>query len=277
MRQRPNMLKPPPMPRYALKIEYDGGPFAGWQRQAEPPSVQAAVEAALAKLEPGVPSIAAAGRTDAGVHALAQVAHCDMAKPWAPFRLGEALNYHLKPHPVAIVAVAEVSDDWHARFSAQERRYLYRMAVRRAPLTFETGLWRVPHPIDADAMHDAAQVLIGRHDFTTFRSVQCQAESPVKTLDQLDVSARAYPGGEEIRFEVRARSFLHNQVRSFVGTLERVGAGKWSKADVKKALEAQDRTACGPVAPPQGLYLAGVRYDADPFTQSNAYRSETSS
>lgn len=276
MRQRPNMLKPAPMPRYALKIEYDGGPFAGWQRQAEPPSVQAAVETALAKLEADVPSIAAAGRTDAGVHALAQVAHCDMAKDWAPFRLAEALNYHLKPHPVAIVAAAEVNEDWHARFSARERRYLYRMVVRRAPLTFETGLWRVSHPIDAGTMHEAAQALIGQHDFTTFRSVQCQAESPVKTLDQLDVSTRPYPGGLEIRFEVRARSFLHNQVRSFVGTLERVGAGKWTKADVESALASKDRAACGPVAPPHGLYLAGVRYHTDPFLQADAYRSEAS-
>ena len=254
------------MPRYALKIEYDGGPFAGWQRQAEHPSVQGAVEAALAKLEADVPSIAAAGRTDAGVHAWGQVAHCDMGREWDPFRLSEALNYHLKPLPVAVVAAAEVPEDWHARFSAAGRRYLYRIVTRRAPLTHDRGLaWRVAHGLDAAAMHEAAQGLIGQHDFTTFRSVQCQAESPVKTLDRLDVSAHPYPGGAEIRFEVAARSFLHNQVRSFVGTLERVGAGRWSAADVARALEAADRAACGPVAPPDGLALAAVVYPEDPF------------
>ncbi len=254
------------MPRYALKIEYDGRPFAGWQRQSGHPSVQGAVEAALARLEPDLPAIAAAGRTDAGVHALGQVAHCDMAKEWDPFRLAEALNYHLKPQPVAVVAAAEVAQDWHARFSARERRYIYRLVSRRAPLTHDTGRrWRVPHPLDASAMHDAAQVLVGRHDFTTFRSVQCQSDSPVKTLDRLDVSERAYPGGTEYLFDVRARSFLHNQVRSFVGTLERVGAGRWTAGDVAAALEAADRAACGPVAPPDGLFLDGVGYPDDPF------------
>ncbi len=254
------------MPRYALKIEYDGGPFAGWQRQSEHPSVQGAVETALTKLEPGLPAIAAAGRTDAGVHALGQVAHCDMAKGWDPFRLAEALNYHLKPQPVAVVAVAEVAEDWHARFSARERRYLFRLVSRRAPLTHDAGRrWRVPHPLDAAAMHDAAQVLVGRHDFTTFRSVQCQSDSPVKTLDRLDVTEQAYPGGTEYLFDVRARSFLHNQVRSFVGTLERVGAGRWTAGDVAAALQATDRAACGPVAPPDGLFLAGVGYPDDPF------------
>ena len=254
------------MPRYALKIEYDGGPFAGWQRQADQPSVQGAVEAALARLEPDVPSIAAAGRTDAGVHALGQVAHADLAKAWEPFRLMEALNYHLKPAPVAVVAVAAVADDWHARFSALERRYMFRLVSRRAPLVHDAGrAWRVGHALDAGAMQAGADRLIGRHDFTTFRSVQCQAASPVKTLDELRVEALPYPGGAEYRFHVRARSFLHNQVRSFVGTLERVGAGAWSPDDVSAALAARSRAACGPVCPPGGLYLAGVGYEDDPF------------
>jgi tRNA pseudouridine38-40 synthase len=255
------------MPRYALKIEYDGGPFAGWQRQVDHPSVQGAVEAALSRLEPDLPLIAAAGRTDAGVHALGQVAHCDMGKTWEPFRLMEAVNYHLKPAPVAVVACAAVSDDFHARFSALERRYLFRLISRRAPLVHDRGrAWRVPHLLDAGAMLAAADRLIGHHDFTTFRSVGCQAASPVKTLDALDVEQAPYPGGMEYRFHVRARSFLHNQVRSFVGTLERVGAGAWSPDDVTTALEARDRAACGPVSPPDGLYLAGVGYGDEVFT-----------
>lgn len=254
------------MPRYALKIEYDGKPFSGWQRQKEHPSVQGAVEAALAKLERDVPSIAAAGRTDAGVHALGQVAHCDMAKDWDPFRLSEALNYHLKPDPVAIVACARVTEDFHARFSAEERQYLFRLISRRAPLVHDRGnAWRVAHPLDPDAMQAGADRLIGKHDFTTFRSTMCQADSPVKTLDELRVETLSYPSGTEYRFHVRARSFLHNQVRSFVGTLERVGAGAWSPDDVTAALVARDRAACGPVCPPQGLYLAAVRYPTDPF------------
>jgi len=254
------------MPRYALKIEYHGGPFAGWQRQKDQPSVQQAVEEALRVLEPGAPGIAAAGRTDAGVHALAQVAHCELVKDWEPFRLAGALNHHLKPAPVAVVACAEVHADWHARFSAVERRYMFRLVTRRAPLTHEAGLvWQVAHELDGPAMHEAAQLLVGRHDFTTFRSTMCQADSPVKTLDAFTVETLPYPGGAEHRFHLRARSFLHNQVRSFVGTLERVGAGAWQAGDVAAALEARDRAACGPVCPPQGLYLAGVRYPEDPF------------
>jgi len=254
------------MPRFALKVEYDGGPFAGWQRQADQPSVQGAVEAALGRLERDVPAIAAAGRTDAGVHATGQVAHCDLAKDWDPFRLMEAVNYHLKPAPVAVVACARVGEDFHARFSARERRYLFRLVSRRAPLVHDRGrAWRVGHALDAGAMQAAADRLVGRHDFTTFRSVQCQADSPVKTLDALDIEALPYPGGAEFRFHVRARSFLHNQVRSFVGTLERVGAGAWTADDVTAALEARDRAACGPVCPPDGLYLAGVGYPEDPF------------
>ena len=254
------------MPRYALKIEYHGAPFAGWQRQKDQPSVQGAVEAALARIAPGPHTIAAAGRTDAGVHAIGQVAHCDLEQDWDPFRLSEALNYHLKPAPVAITACAPVADDWHARFSARQRRYLFRILSRRAPATHQAGLvWQVKQPLDVAAMNAAAAHLIGRHDFTTFRSTICQAESPVKTLDRLDIAEVETPYGPEIHFDVRARSFLHNQVRSFVGTLERVGAGSWAPEDVAQALAARDRAACGPVCPPQGLYLRSVSYDVPPF------------
>ena len=254
------------MPRYALLVEYHGAPFAGWQRQNDHPSVQGAIEAALAKLEPGPHTIAAAGRTDAGVHATKQVAHCDLRRDWDPFRLSEALNYHLKPAPVAILRCAVVADDWHARFDALERRYLFRLISRRAPLTSQAGqMWRVNQSLDAAAMQAGADHLLGCHDFTTFRSSICQAKSPVKTLDELRIDVVPRDIGTEYRFHVRARSFLHNQVRSFVGTLERVGAGAWQPDDVRRALEARDRAACGPVCPPQGLYLAGVRYPVDPF------------
>ena len=255
------------MPRYALLVEYDGGPFSGWQRQVGLLSVQGAIEDALAKLEPRAHKIVAAGRTDAGVHARGQVAHCDMEKDWNPFRLSEALNYHLKPAPVAIRACAVMDNNWHARFSATERRYLFRILCRRAPLTLETGqVWRVGHDLDVDTMQAAARRLVGHHDFTTFRSTMCQASSPIKTLDRLDIRRVATVAGPEIHVDVRARSFLHNQVRSFVGTLERVGAGAWSPEDVSAALEARTRSACGPVSPPEGLYLMGVGYPADPFS-----------
>ncbi|MEM1236739.1 MAG: tRNA pseudouridine(38-40) synthase TruA [Pseudomonadota bacterium] len=255
------------MPRYALKVEYNGHPFAGWQRQADQPSVQGALEAALAKLEPDVPSVAAAGRTDAGVHAWGQVAQCDMAKDWDPFRLSEALNYHLKPAPVAITACALAPEpDWHARFSAVERRYVFRLVTRRAPVTLDAGkVWHVAGPLALEPMQEAAAHLIGRHDFTTFRSSICQAASPVKTVDEVSIAELPYPGGQEFHFTVRARSFLHNQVRSFVGTLERVGAGSWPPSRVKSALDAADRSQCGPVCPPQGLALAEVTYPIDPF------------
>lgn len=255
------------MPRYAFKIEYHGAAFAGWQRQADQPSVQGAIEAALARLEPRDHTIAAAGRTDAGVHATAQVAHADLAKDWDPFRLSEALNFHLKPAQVAIVACARVKDDFHARFSAIERRYLFRLVQRRAPMVHERGLvWRVQNPLDVQAMRAGAAHLIGHHDFTTFRSTLCQAASPVKTLDEILIDEVPTPNGREIQFRLRARSFLHNQVRSFVGTLERVGAGAWAPERVREALEARDRAACGPVCPPQGLYLCGVGYgESDPF------------
>ncbi|QQA41687.1 tRNA pseudouridine(38-40) synthase TruA [Pelagovum pacificum] len=257
------------MPRYALKVEYDGGPFSGWQRQVDLPTVQGAIEAALARLEPRDHTIAAAGRTDAGVHAFGQVAHADMEKDWDPFRLSEALNFHLKPAPVAIIACAKVADDWHARFTAIERRYLFRLVARRAPLTFEKGqVWQVGHPLDLAAMREGAAHLVGRHDFTTFRSSICQADSPVKTLDRFEIEEITRPDGfPEYRFRLRARSFLHNQVRSFVGTLERVGAGAWAPDRVAEALAAKDRAACGPVCPPHGLYLAGVTYPHDPFGQ----------
>lgn len=255
------------MPRFALLIDYDGGPFQGWQRQAEgQPSVQAAVEAALSRLEPGDHRIAAAGRTDTGVHATGQVATVDLMRDWSPFRLSEALNFHLKPLPVSILRAAQVPEDFHARFSAVERRYLFRLVARRAPVTHDRGrVWQVLNPPDLEAMRAGAAHLVGHHDFTTFRSSICQAASPVKTLDQITITEHPYPGGIEFRFALRARSFLHNQVRSIVGTLERVGAGSWAPARVAEALAARDRAACGPVCPPQGLYLTGVGYPVDPF------------
>jgi len=254
------------MPRYALKIEYDGGPFVGWQRQTAQTSVQGTIEAALTKLEPGEHRIAAAGRTDAGVHALGQVAHADLTRGWDPFRLSEALNYHLRPAPIAITACAEVAPDWHARFSALERQYLFRLLSRRPPAVHLRGrVWHVKPRLDLAAMQAGAAHLIGKHDFTTFRSTVCQADSPVKTLDEITITEHAAPAGREFRFFLRARSFLHNQVRSIVGSLERVGAGSWRPEQVKAALDAKDRAACGPVCPPQGLYLSEVIYPEDPF------------
>jgi len=254
------------MPRYALKIEYDGSPFVGWQRQRSQVSVQGSIETALSKLENKEHKIAGAGRTDAGVHARSQVAHCDLDKEWQPFRLSEALNFHLRPLPIAVIDCALVNSDWHARFSALERKYLFRLLVRRAPSTHEAGLvWQIGHSLDLSKMLEASKYLLGKHDFTTFRSSMCQAKSPIKTLDELKIDRIIGWSGDEFRFQLRARSFLHNQVRSFVGTLERVGAGSWSPFDVKKALEAKDRSACGPVSPPQGLYLTDVVYETDPF------------
>lgn len=245
------------MQRYRLTLEYHGGPFNGWQRQAEGPSVQGAVEAALARLGETA-TVTGAGRTDAGVHARGQVAHADLMRDWEPFRLAEALNHHLRPAPVAVLAAARAPEGFHARFSALRRHYLYRIICRRAPLALEAGLaWRVGYPLDADAMRAGAAALIGRHDFTTFRAAQCQARSPVKTMDAIAVER----AGDEIRFRFSARSFLHNQVRSIVGTLERVGAGRWPPARVAAALAARDRAACGPVAPPEGLFMVGVDYD----------------
>lgn len=255
------------MPRYALKIEYDGAPFVGWQRQQSQISVQGSIEKALLNLENKEHAIAGAGRTDAGVHAKCQVAHCDLDKEWEPFRLSEALNFHLRPLPIAVIDCALVDKDWHARFSALERKYLFRLLVRRAPSTHEAGLvWQIGHSLDLSKMIEASKYLLGKHDFTTFRSSICQAKSPIKTLDEIKIDRIEGWSGDEFRFQLRARSFLHNQVRSFVGTLERVGAGSWDPVDVKKALEAKDRSACGPVSPPHGLYLTDVVYEPNPFT-----------
>lgn len=255
-----------PMPRYALLVEYDGRPFVGWQRQVDRPSVQGAIEDALARLEPREHKIVAAGRTDTNVHGRGQVAHCDLDKDWDPFRLSEAVNFHLKPAPVAIRACALVSDDWHARFSAIERRYMFRVLTRRAPETLESGqVWRVRNPLDLEAMRAGAAHLIGHHDFTTFRSTNCQSQSPFKTMSEITIEPAVGLGGPEVHFHLRARSFLHNQVRSIVGSLEHVGSGTWEPVQMKHALEARDRAACGTVAPGVGLYLMGVGYRDDPF------------
>jgi tRNA pseudouridine38-40 synthase len=245
------------MPRYRLLIEYDGGPFVGWQMQAGGPSVQGVITEAIAAFADEKVTVHGAGRTDAGVHALGQVAHVDLARDWRPDRVRDALNARLRPHPVAVVAVEKAADSFHARFSAKRRHYLYRIVNRRADLTLERNrAWRVPRPLDAAAMHAAAQRLIGRHDFTTFRAAECQAKSPVKTLDRLDVER----AGDEVRVYASARSFLHHQVRSMVGSLILVGEGKWSADDLAAVLAARSRAACGPVAPPEGLYLVGVEY-----------------
>jgi tRNA pseudouridine38-40 synthase len=243
--------------RFALTVEYDGRPFMGWQRQDHGPSVQAAIERAAKEIVQEDVTVHAAGRTDAGVHALGMRAHLDVTRAITPFRLMEALNARLRPDPVAILDCKVVADDWHARFSCLARHYEYRIICRRAPLTWEKGLaWRVPQEIDAGAMHDAAQLLVGLHDFTTFRSAHCQSDSPVKTLDRLDVTR----DGARISVFASARSFLHHQVRSMVGCLELVGQGKWSKGDLKAALDAADRTALGFNAPPDGLYFLRADY-----------------
>jgi len=254
------------MPRYALKIEYNGAPFCGWQKQPDLPTVQGVINAALQQLEPDCDGVQGAGRTDTGVHATGQVGHVNMAKAIAPERLLEALNFHMRDQGIAVVDCAVVPADFHARFSAVERRYTFRLLSRRAPMTFDKGtMWQVKHGLNLEAMREGAMHLIGEHDFTTFRSTVCQALSPVKTLDELSIEQLAYHGGVETRFHIRARSFLHNQVRSFVGTLERVGAGNWEPRKVGEILEARRRAACGPVCPPQGLYLSAVRYEVDPF------------
>jgi tRNA pseudouridine38-40 synthase len=245
------------MPRYKLTIEYDGTPFVGWQVQDNGTSVQGVVADAVFAFTGERTAVAGAGRTDAGVHALGQVAHVDLGKDWQPETVRDALNAHLRPHPIAVLAAERVADEFDARFSATRRHYLYRIINRRADLALDQQrAWRVPRPLDGMAMHEAAQKLVGRHDFTTFRSTECQAKSPVKTLDRLDVAR----DGDEVRVTATARSFLHNQVRSMVGSLIHVGEGKWSIADLASALAARDRTACGQVAPPQGLYLVRVEY-----------------
>ncbi len=245
------------MTRFRLTVEFDGRPFMGWQRQAHGPSVQQAIEEAIHAVTGEDTRIHAAGRTDAGVHGLAMAAHADIEKAITPFRLMEALNARLQPAPVAILACEAVPDDWHARFSCIGRSYLYRIVNRRAPLTLELGrAWRIARPLDAEAMDAAAQILTGQHDFTTFRSVHCQAQSPIKTLDRLDVRR----AGDAVLIEAAARSFLHHQVRSMVGCLALVGQGQWNAADLTAALEARDRAALGLNAPPDGLYFTGAVY-----------------
>lgn len=245
------------MPRYRLTIEYDGASFVGWQAQANGRAVQQALAEAVERFCGERVTVYGAGRTDAGVHALGQVAHIDLATDWDADTVREATNQHLKPEPVAILEAEKAAADFDARFSAVRRHYRYRIVNRRAPLALERGrAWRVAVPLDAAAMDEAAQALVGRHDFTTFRAAECQARSPVKTLDELRVERR----GEEVRITASARSFLHHQVRSMVGTLKLAGEGKWSRADVAAALAARDRSACGPVAPAHGLYLVAVDY-----------------
>jgi tRNA pseudouridine38-40 synthase len=245
------------MPRYKLLIEYDGAPFVGWQMQARGLSVQSALMAAAHAFCGEHVKVQGAGRTDTGVHALGQVAHVDLAKDWATDTVRDALTAQLRPHPIAVLAAEKVADTFDARFSARARHYLYRIVNRRPDLAIERGrAWRVPHRLDDLAMAAAAQSLVGRHDFTTFRHVDCQAKSPVKTLDRLDVVR----SGDEVRIIACARSFLHSQVRSMVGSLVFVGLGRWTADDLAAARDARDRSACAPVAPPEGLYLVKVDY-----------------
>jgi tRNA pseudouridine38-40 synthase len=245
--------------RFKLTIEYDGGGFVGWQRQDNGMSIQQALEDAIHRITAETVHVQGAGRTDAGVHALGQVAHCDIEKELTPDKLRDAINFHLKPAPISVLKAELAPQEFHARFSATGRAYLYRIVNRRAPLAIDRGrAWLVNAPLDADAMHAAAQLLVGKHDFSTFRASLCQAQSPVKTLDRLSV----HHVGEEIQVIAEARSFLHRQVRNMVGTLRLVGQGKWSKADLKAALQARDRSKGGPTAPPDGLYLTGVKYES---------------
>jgi tRNA pseudouridine38-40 synthase len=245
------------MPRYKLTIEYDGSPFAGWQRQADALSVQQVIEEAIGKMAGETVAVQAAGRTDSGVHALGQVVSFDLSKEWEPFRIREALNFHTKPHPVAVIDAEAVAPDFEARFSAIDRHYEYRILNRRGrPALDEFRVWHCPTELDAEAMHAAAQRILGKHDFTTFRAAECQAKSPIKTLDRLDVNRE----GEIIAIRASARSFLHSQVRSMVGSLKLVGEGKWSPSDLRSALDAKDRSRCGPLAPPEGLFLVRVGY-----------------
>lgn len=255
------------MTRFRLIVEFDGRPFMGWQRQAHGPSVQQAIEEAVQSITGEAAVLHAAGRTDAGVHALAMSAHVDIAKPITPFRLSEGLNARLRPLPVAILMAEAVADDWHARFSCIGRRYVYHIVNRRAPLTLEIGrAWQVAVPLDAEAMDEAAKRLVGCHDFTTFRSAHCQSDSPVKTLDRLDVRRH----GDRIEIRAAARSFLHHQVRSMVGCLQLVGRGKWSADSLQEALEARDRAALGLNAPADGLFFEGALYPGDESPKPNS-------
>lgn len=245
------------MVRYHLKIEYDGRPYVGWQRQEKGMSVQQSIEEAVIQFSGEPASLFVAGRTDKGVHALYQSAHLDLTKDWSIDRVRDALNAKLRPHPISILSAEIVDEEFHARFSAKERAYMYRITNRRSPLTVDRGLsWWVPVPLDLEPMRDATEVLLGKHDFSTFRATACQANSPVKTLDQLDVTWE----GQEICIYTRARSFLYHQVRNIVGSLKMVGSGKWTKDDLKKALDAKDRRAGGPTVPADGLYLTNVVY-----------------
>ncbi len=245
------------MPRYRLTIEYDGAPYRGFQAQDDLPSVQVSIERAVEAFCGERLRIHAAGRTDTGVHATGQVIHLDLAKDWRPEVVRDALNAHLRPQPIVALDAQLAPEDWHARFSATGRRYLYRILNRRAPPGLDQGrVWHVAKPLDAEAMHEAAQALVGHHDFTTFRHIHCQAKSPEKTLDVVGVAR----DGQEVRLVFEARSFLHRQVRSLTGSIVEVGIGRWSAGDLKAALEARDRSACGPVAPADGLYLTGVDY-----------------
>jgi tRNA pseudouridine38-40 synthase len=245
------------MPRYRLLVEYDGRPYKGYQAQADQPTVQDSIERAVKAFCGEAVRLQAAGRTDTGVHATGAVLHVDLEKDWKPAVVRDALNAHLVPEPISILEVDIPGGDWHARFSAKERRYLYRILNRKSPPALDQGrVWHVKKPLDVGAMHEAAQALVGHHDFTSFRAALCQAASPVKTLDRLDVMRH----GPEVAIIAEARSFLHHQVRNMVGTLKLVGEGKWSIGDVARALAARDRAAAGPTAPPDGLYLTGVRY-----------------
>jgi tRNA pseudouridine38-40 synthase len=245
------------MARFRLTVEYDGSPFVGWQRQDNGASVQGALEDAIENLSGARVTVTGAGRTDAGVHALAQVAHFDLEKSFEPGKIRDGLNHFLRPLPVVVLDAAVADSEFHARFSARGRHYRYRILNRRSPPALESKrVWHVSTLLNAETMHIAAQALVGQHDFTTFRAAECQAQSPVKTLDRLDISCQ----GEEIQIEASARSFLHHQIRSFAGSLKLVGEGKWSARDLADALNARDRSACGPVAPPDGLYLVQVDY-----------------
>ena len=254
------------MHNYKIIIEYDGTNFVGWQQQDNGKSIQSSIQEALVKLTGEKVTIFGAGRTDAGVHAVAQVAHCDLAENWDNFKLKEALNFHLKPNKISILDVRMVSEKFHARFSAIKRKYLFRLISRRSPLTIESGLaWHIKYELNLSLMLQAKKYLIGKHDFTTFRSTSCQSKSPVKTIDSIEIKKILLTYGNEYQFEFSAPSFLHNQVRSFVGTLEKVGSGILDPSYVKHALLSKDRSLCGPVSPPDGLYLVDVAYPENPF------------